>query len=114
MQSLGRRRLVIAVSLGVPLLMAAGVLLFVLRQDLVSRAALVSAGMPREQVETILGPPVLELRRADGSGKLLAWVDQLWQVDVVTGPDGCVESVRRVPSDSAYRRGVRWFTSLYR
>ena len=114
MKRLSRRRLVIAGSLGVLLLVAVGVLWFVLRQDLASRAALISPGMPREEVETILGPPVVELGRADGQGRLLAWVDQLWQVDVRIGPDGRVESVRRVPSDSAYRRGVRWFTSLYR
>ena len=114
MQPVSRGRLLIAGSLGVLLLVAVGLLLFVLQQDLASRAALIRAGMPREQVETILGPPVLELRRADGKGKLLAWVDQLWQVDVRIGPDGRVESVRRVPSDSAYRRSVRWFMSLYR
>lgn len=114
MQCVSRRGLLIAGSLGVLLLLAVGVLVFALRQDLASRAALVSAGMPRERVETILGPPVLDLRTADGKGRLLAWVDQLWQVDVVIGLDGRVESVRRVPSDSAYRRGVRWFTSLYR
>lgn len=114
MQRVRRRRLLIAGSLGVLLLVPAGIVLFVLQQDLASRAALISAGMPRERVETILGPPVVDLRRADGNGRLLAWVDQLWQVDVRIGPDGRVESVRRVPSDSAYRRSVRWFMSLYR
>jgi hypothetical protein len=36
----------------------------------------------------------------------LCWVDQLWQVDVLTGPDGRAESIGCVPSDSLYRRTV--------
>lgn len=98
------RRLLIAVPLLVVFLVAAAVLFVTYGQDLKSRSAVISAGMPREKVEGILGPPVLVLPRTGGRGALLAWTDQLWQVDVVTGPDGRVESVGCKPSDSFYRR----------
>jgi hypothetical protein len=62
--------------------------------------------MSREEVEGLLGPPVLELQRTAGRGTLLVWVDQFWQVDVRTGPDGRVESIGYRPSDSLYRRTV--------
>lgn len=109
--NLTRRRLLVAVPLVVLLLVvlllgAVSVLLLARGQDLKSRAALISVGMPREQVEGILGPPVLVLKRTAGRGTLLSWVDQLWQVDILTGPDGRVESVEYKPSDSFVRRTV--------
>jgi hypothetical protein len=103
---LTRRRLLIAVPLVVLLPVAAAVLLLAGGPDLKSRSALVSVGMPREQVEAILGPPVLVLRRTAGRGAALIWTDQLWQVDVLTGPDGRAESVGCKPSDSLCRRTV--------
>jgi hypothetical protein len=106
MSPLTRRRLLIAVPLVVLLLAAAAVLLLVRGQALKSRAALIAVGMPREQVEDILGPPVLVLHRTGGRGFLLCWVDQFWQVDVLTDPDGRVESIGYMPSDSFYRRTV--------
>jgi len=106
MPALTRRRVLIAVSLVVLLLVAVAVLLLARGQDLKSRSALISIGMPREQVEGILGPPVLVLPRTAGRGFALIWTDQLWQVDVVTGPDGRAESIGCVPSDSLYRRTV--------
>jgi hypothetical protein len=103
---LTRRRVLLAVALVVLLLAAVGVLLLARGQDLKSRSALISVGMPREQVEDLLGPPVLVMKRTGGRGTLLCWVDQFWQLDVRTGPDGRVESVDCVPSDSLYRRTV--------
>jgi hypothetical protein len=106
-----RRRLLLAVPVVVLLLVAGAVVLFARGQDLKARSAQISVGMPREQVEGILGPPALVLRRTGGRGELLAWVDQLWQVDVLTGRDGRVESVSYMPSDSLVRRTVgRLFT----
>ena len=113
MPLLTRRRLLIAVPLVVLFLLAAvAVLLLTYGQDLRSRSAQISVGMPREQVEDILGPPVLVLGRTGDRGAALIWVDQFWQVDVRTGPDGRVESVGWMPSDSLYRRTVGRLSSL--
>jgi hypothetical protein len=106
MPPLTRRRLLVAAPLVVLLLAALPVLLLGRGANLKSRSARIDVGMPRGQVESILGRPVLELKRANGEGVLLAWVDQFWQADVLTGPDGRVESVRCVPSNSLYRRTV--------
>src|SRR5437868_2460413 len=106
MPPLTRRRLVIAVPLVVFVLIGVAVLLFVRGQDLRSASARISVGMPREQVEDILGRPALWLRRSAGKGTALVWVDQFWQVDVLTGPDGRAESIGCVPSDSFLRRTV--------
>jgi hypothetical protein len=110
MPVLTHRRLLIGVPMVVLLLVAAGVFLLTRVEDLKARSARITVGMPREQVENLLGPPVLTLPRSAGGGRLgrggdvLVWVDQFWQVDVVTGPDGLVESVGSMPSDSFYRR----------
>jgi hypothetical protein len=110
---LTRRRLLIAVPLVVLLLLAAvAVLLLARGQDLKSRSALISVGMAREEVEGILGPPVLVLHRPAGRGAALIWTDQFWQVDVVTGPDGRAESMGCIPSDSLYRQTVGRLISL--
>jgi hypothetical protein len=101
-----RRRLLVAVPLAVLLLVAGAVLLLARGEDLKARAARISVGMPRAEVEGLLGPPVLTLPRTGGRGTALVWVDQLWQVSVRTGPDGRVEDIECVPSDSALRRTV--------
>jgi hypothetical protein len=101
-----RRTLLIAVPLLVLLLVAVTAFLLAGGDDLKSRSAQIPVGMSREQVESILGPPVLTLGRTGGRGTLLAWVDQLWQVDVLTAPDGRAESVSCKPSDSFLRRTV--------
>jgi hypothetical protein len=106
MPLLTRRRLLIAVGLVVLLLATAASLLLAWGQDLKSRSAVIHVGMPREQVEDILGPPVLVLPRTGERGFALAWVDQLWQVEVLIDRDGRVESIGYLPSDSFYRRTV--------
>jgi len=113
MPLLTHRRLLIAVPLVVLLLLVAVAVFFLARGgDLKSRAAQISVGMAREEVEERLGPPVLVLNNSSGKGQLLSWVDQFWQVDVVTGPDDRVESVGYMPSDSFYRRTVGRIISL--
>jgi len=106
MPLLTRRRLLIAVPLVALVLVAVAVVLLARSHDLKSQSARISVGMPREQVEEILGPPVLVLHRTGARGFLLSWVDQFWQVDVLTDPDGRTESIGCNPSDSLYRRTV--------
>lgn len=101
-----RRRLLIAAPLALLVLWAGALLLLAPGRGLKSRSARVPAGMPRAGVEALLGPPALVLQRSGGRGELLVWVDQFWQVDVLTGPDGRTESVGCAPSDSLYRRTV--------
>ena len=101
-----RRQLLIAILLVALLLFAVTVFLLTRVQDLRSRAAPISAGMSCEQVEGILGPPEFTMRKSSGKGTALIWTDQLWQVDVIMGPDGRVESIGCIPSDSVYRRTV--------
>jgi hypothetical protein len=112
MPLLTRRRLLVAVPLVVLLLVAGAVFYLATGEDLKARAARIPAGMPREQVEDFLGPPVLVLQRTGGRGELLCWVDQLWQVSVLTGRDGRTESVECVPSDSLVRRTVGRIVAL--
>jgi hypothetical protein len=106
MSLLTRRLVLVAVTLVGLLLIAAAAFLLSRGQGLKSRSALISVGMPREQVEEILGRPVIVLSRSGGKGAALIWVDQLWQVTVRTGPDGRVEDIEYAPSDSLYRRTV--------
>src|SRR5262245_14806561 len=107
MSFLTRRWLLIAVPLVVLLLVVVAVF-FLTGESLRSRSERITVGMPREQVVDLLGRPELELPRTTHDrgdrGALLVWVDQFWQVDVLTGPDGRVESVDYTPSDSFYRR----------
>ncbi len=118
MASLSRRRLLLALAVVVIVVVALALLLLAPGQDLKSRSAAISVAMPREQVEELLGAPALVLPRQaragarGGRGYLLSWVDQFWQVDVLIGPDGRVESIARKPSDSFYRRTAGRFTSL--
>ena len=108
MSFLTRRWLLIAVPLVVILLVAAVAFLLLSGESLRSRSERITVGMPREQVVDLLGRPELELPRTardrGDRGAVLVWVDQFWQVDVLTGPDGRVESVDYTPSDSFYRR----------
>ena len=100
-----RRQLLIALPLGL-LLLAIVVVVIGIQPGLQSRLAQVKIGMTRAEVETILGPPALVLPRTNHRGHLSAWVDQFWQVDVINGPDGRVERVSCMPSDSAFRRTI--------
>ena len=74
----------------------------------------ISSGMPREQVEELLGEPRVTLRVADGSGELLSWVDIYWQVDVRIDNDGRVVLCRCVPATSWYRNTQSKLSSLFR
>src|SRR5262245_61064150 len=99
---------------------AVGVMLFLLvvglfawrSQYLKSRATLVTVGMSRADVEAILGPPYMELDRQGGKGKLVDWIDNFWQLDVLFDSNGQVESVTCVPSNSWYHRMADWVTTL--
>ena len=106
MSSRTRRRLFVAVPLGLLLVWAFGLFLIAYAQNFKSLSAEITVGMSREEAEAILGRPVLVLNRAAGKGTLLVWTDQFWQVDVRTGPDGRVESVDCVRADSLYRRTI--------
>ena len=102
-----RRRLLIAVSLAGLLLAASIVFVLTRGQDLRARLALVSVGMPRAQVVEILGRPEVVLHRAQpGTGEVLLWVDQLWQVEVGIDGDGKVHTTKWTRSDSLYWRTV--------
>ncbi len=100
-----RRRLLFALLIGL-LFLAIMVVVVGSRTGLQSRFTDVKIGMTQAEVETILGPPILVLQRTNGRGHASAWVDQFWQIDVITGPDGRVERVGCVPSDSAFRRTI--------
>jgi hypothetical protein len=109
-----RRRLIIGAPLVVALLIGVAFSLAVRGGDLRTRAAQISVGMTRPQVEAILGPPILVLKRTNNRGHLLSWVDQLWQVDVLMDTDGLVESVGHMPSNSAYRQAEKWLGKLFK
>jgi hypothetical protein len=107
MTRFGRRSLFIAVPLTALLLATLTVLLLARGQDLKASSALVSVGMTREQVEDILGPPVIFLPKGPtGTGDALLWADMFWQVDVVIGPDSRVIRCGCTRSDSLYWRTV--------
>ncbi|MBL8848103.1 MAG: hypothetical protein JNG89_00375 [Planctomycetaceae bacterium] len=109
MQARNLRNLLIATGL---VLSLAAIGLFAWRsQHLKSQAARVAAGMSRVEVEAILGPPYMELDRVAGAGTLAVWIDDFWQLDVHFDPEGRVELVTCVPSDSFYRRSVNWLKS---
>jgi hypothetical protein len=102
---------VLAALLFVAVVAAAG-LLVARGQTLKDRAALIHVGEFREEVELDLGQPHEWHYRPGPGGRSLRWVDQLWQVDVLTDPDGHVESVACKPSDSILRRAVGWLLPL--
>ena len=101
-----RRQLLIALPLGLLLLATMAVVVVGSQQGFRARLDKIQIGMTQAQVEAILGPPAIVLPRTNGRGHLSAWVDQFWQVDVITGPDGRVERLHCVPSDSAYHRTI--------
>ena len=103
-----RRQLLFALPLGLLLLAAVAVAVVVVgnRNGLRSRLAEIKIGMKQAEVEAIFGPPAIHLDRTNGRGHLSAWVDQFWQVDVITGPDGRVEKLNCMPSDSAFHRTI--------
>ena len=72
----------------------------------------ISGGMPREQVEDLLGEPRLTMLVSDGSGELLVWVDAYWQLDVRVDNDGRVVLCRCVPSNSWFRNTQSRLSSL--
>jgi len=107
-----RRRLIAAALVGSAF---AGLMLFLLTrgEDLRTRLARISVGMPRARVEAILGRPELVLRRAPpATGELLVWVDQFWQVDVTVDGDGKVIRTKSMRSDSLYWRTIGRLTDL--
>lgn len=115
MERYTRRGLLIAVPVVTLVLVGVAVLLLAGRsRDVRSRAASITVGMSRAQVEELLGPAVLDMDRMGGRGTLLVWVDQLWQVDVRFGPDGRVESIGCMPSDSFVRRTLGRIQRLVR
>ena len=101
-----RRQLLIALPLGLLLLAALAVVMLGSGRGLRSRLAEIQIGMTQAEVEAIFGPPAIQLPRTNGRGHLSAWVDQFWQVDVVTGPAGRVERVSCVPSNSVFHRTI--------
>jgi len=103
----GRRRLLIAVALFALILTPLTIFLLSRGHDLKGRAARISVGMHREEVEAMLGRPALALRRSQpGTGHLLVWVDILWQVDVLIDGEGRVVNSYCTRSDSVYWRTV--------
>lgn len=106
MRSLSRRQLLVSLLLAV---LAVSATVMILRaRSLRSRLTRVTVGMTGTQAEEILGAPVLVLPRSSGRGVAMVWGDQLWQVDVLTGPDDRIEKIGCVPSDSATRRIFGW------
>jgi hypothetical protein len=113
MARITRRRLIIAAVVSGLIIVPLVILVLLRAQTLKDRLGLISVGMTRQQVEDVLGPPILVLAKgAAGTGEALAWVDQFWQVDVVIGPGGRVIRLGCVPSDSAFRRTQSWIDSL--
>ena len=104
MPLLSRRWLLVIGPLLALLLVGTTAFLYSRDGGLKGRAGQVTVGMPRAEVEGILGQPVLTLPRTGGRGTALVWVDQFWQVSVYADPNGLVETVECVPSDSVYRR----------
>ena len=77
-------------------------------RSLRSRLPRVTIGMTGTHAEEILGAPVRVLPRSTGEGVTMVWVDQLWQVDVLTGPNDRIEQIGCVPADSATRLMFGW------
>lgn len=108
MVSRTQKRLIFGLATGLLLVLIA-VTFYLRTHSLRDRLDRVAVGMSRREAEEILGPPVLDLSRSNGRGHSLVWVDQLWQVDLVTGPDDRIERIGCVPSDSTTRRITNWF-----
>jgi hypothetical protein len=99
-----RRRWIIIACLMLVLL--TGGLLWIRSRDLRARSHKIQPGMTRTDVEAEFGEPRLELNRSSRPGKLLSWVDQMWQLDILIDGENRVESVSIKPSDSPFRRTV--------
>lgn len=106
------RRTAVALAFIAIVAIAAALVVFPGGHDLKTRSSSIPIGMPRSEVEGLLGRPYMVLNRQGAKGELSVWIDPFWQVDVVTDPTGRVESVRCVPSDSLYRRTVGRVTSF--
>lgn len=107
LERITRRRMIVAILLGLVLLVAGGV--FYLRaHSLQSKLPRITVGMTGAEARQILGPPYLTLNRTNGRGTLLCWVDQMWQVDLLTTSDDRIERVTCTPSNSPTRRMVGW------
>ena len=107
LERLTRRRLILAILLGLVLLVAGGV--FYLRaHSLQSKLPRIAVGMTGTAAKQILGPPYLTLSRTNARGEMFTWIDQMWQVDVLTTPDDRIERVTCAPSDSQTRRMLSW------
>lgn len=78
-----------------------------------SRSQRIMSGMPRDQVEELLGAPYLTLQSTDGSHELLVWTDMFWQVDIRIDPDGHVLQCQCIPANSAYRRTQAKLSPLF-
>lgn len=104
-------RLALWASLVALLVMAAFV--FTGMNRLKNRSQEISSGMPREQVEEILGEPYLSLPRSNGNGDLLVWTDIYWQVDVLIDGDGRVLWCRSVPANSWFRVTQSRISSMF-
>ncbi len=109
-----RRGRLIAAALVVLTLVVVVAIGVTFTRNLNTRLPLILVGMPRQQIEAILGRPALQLERPEGKGVVLIWVDQLWQVDVVTGPDGRAQSIGCIPADSATRQIEKGVRSLFK
>jgi hypothetical protein len=107
MRTFTRRRLILAVSLLALLLATAGIL-YLRAHSLQSQLPRITVGMTGAEAQQILGPPYLKLNRTNGRGTLRVWVDQMWQVDLLTTPDDRIERVTCSPSNSATRRMLGW------
>lgn len=102
MPAFTRRRLIVASLLA--LVATIGTVFFYFRRpDLKVRSTGIAVGSRLEVVETEFGPPRLDMQRTRG-GRLLVWVDHLWQLNVLFDVEGRVESVDVVPVDSFFRR----------
>lgn len=109
-----RRRLLIVTLLLALIPATAGVVFLVREGSLKSRSMRVASGMSRAELEDILGPPYLELRRQGGRGTALTWTDDFWQVNVYLDPDDRAESMNRVPANSWYRRTGARLDALFK
>jgi hypothetical protein len=107
LERLTRRRSILAILLGLVLLVTGGVL-YLRAHSLQSRLPRIAVGMTGKEAKQILGPPYLTLSRTNARGELFTWVDQMWQVDVLTTPDDRIERVTCVPSNSPTRRLLSW------
>jgi len=102
-----RLRWTVAITLTVVVLAIAVDLFRSQFRNLKGRVSLISAGMTRAEVESILGRPELSLDRAPpGTGEVLVWVDQLCQVDVILDGEGRVIRTGCMPSDSFVQRTI--------